>query len=193
MTIRKRCLDHQQNIISHHLMSSVSGVSSTTSPCWPQPNSKYGITQVGNDLLAIGTALQSGTSSDAQTALATFQQSVTTNLQSTATQLFSANSQASTAYQTLVTDINSGNSSGAQQAYSSLFAALQSAQTGQGTQSAHRAHHHHHHRGAESSSTTSSSSSTSSSSTTASSVAANSSSATDSDGDDDGSSLNVTA
>jgi len=161
-------------------MSSIFSVSSTTNPYPVQPFSKNGIQQVGNNLLAIGNALQSDQLSDAQTALATFQQSVTANLHSTATQLFSANNQANSAYQTLVSDINSGNSSGAQQAYSNLLAALQKAPTNQAPQSAHHGHHHHHHHG--SGSSTASVSSTSSTSTTGSSGGIASGSATDDDG-----------
>jgi len=146
--------------------------------------------QIGNSLLAIGTALQSRTSADAQTALANFQQSVTTNTPNSASQLFSANKQASSAYQSLVSAINSGNSEAAQQAYSSLMNALQSSQNTQAPQFAHHGHHHHHHFGAGSGSD---SVSTGSTSPASSSGGATSGSGTDSDGDDDESTLNATA
>src|SRR5579859_7837314 len=98
-------------------MSSISSVSSSTSPYVTQPANRNGFAQIGGDFLAIGSALQSGTLTNAQNALTAFQQSVSSNLQNSATQLFSGNSQTSVAYQNLVSALNSGNSSGAQQAY----------------------------------------------------------------------------
>jgi hypothetical protein len=178
-------------------MSSISSVSSSTSPNVTQPANRNPFAQIGSDFLAIGSALQSGTLTDAQNALATFQQSVSNNLQNTATQLFSGNSQASTAYQNLVNALNSGDSSGAQQAYSNLLATLKNSSSTQATSSAHHGHHHHHH-GEGSSTSSASASSTSSTGTsqgTASSFVGgtNSGSATDRDGDNDESSLNAMA
>lgn len=178
-------------------MSSISSVSSSTSPNVTQPANRNPFAQIGSDFLAIGSALQSGTLTDAQNALATFQQSVSTNLQNTAAQLFSGNSQASSAYQNLVNALNSGNSSGAQQAYSNLLGAMQSSPSTQATSSAHHGRHHHHH-GAGSSTTSASASSTSSTGTSqgagsSSTGGTNSGSATDRDGDNDESSLNAMA
>ena len=178
-------------------MSSISSVSSSASPNVIPPANRNPFAQIGSDFLAIGSALQSGTLTDAQNALAAFQQSVSNNLQNTAAQLFSGNSQASTAYQNLVSDLNSGNSSGAQQAYSSLLAAMKSSSSTQATSSAHHGHHHHHHGAGSSTSSASvgSTSSTGASQGTASSFigGTNSGSATDRDGDNDESSLNAMA
>jgi hypothetical protein len=177
-------------------MSSISSVSSTTSANPYQPASQTSYSKIASDFLAIGSALQSGTVTDAQTALANFQQTVSTNLSNSAAQLFSGNSQASSAYQTLVTDLGSGNTTGAQQAYSSLLASLQGSGSGQNASSVQHGHHHHHHHSGEGSSVTSASgSSTSSSSTSGTSASSSqtSTTATDSDGDNDGSSLNAVA
>ena len=180
-------------------MSSVSSVSSSANPYQTQSSSQGVYAQIGKDFLAIGSALQSGSLSDAQNALATFQQSVSTNLQNSASQLFSANDQASSAFQSLVSALNSGDSAGALKAYSNLQAALQNSQTTQAPQSASRGHHHHHHGGGSSAESSSSSTNPNSSSGGLSVVNSSSTSRTnsgptaDSDGDNDGSSLNTTA
>lgn len=135
-------------------MSSISSVSSATNPYLPPNQNGYG--QFGQDFNAIGSALQSGDLSTAQSALATFQQDLQGNSQTPASQPFGKNSQANTAYQSLVSALQSGNLSDAQKAFGSLQTDLKAA---------HKGHHHHHHASSVASSTTPATSTTASSAT----------------------------
>jgi outer membrane protein assembly factor BamD (BamD/ComL family) len=147
-------------------MSSISSVNSTTNPN-QTTNQQSGYTQIAQNFQAIGSALQSGDLSSAQSALAAFQQALQGNSQSnsqtSSSQPFGKNSQANKDYQNLTSALQSGNLSTAQKAYASLQNDLKSAQS---TKSAHKGHHHHHAASATSataSSTTPTTSSTSSS------------------------------
>jgi DNA-binding FadR family transcriptional regulator len=117
-------------------MSSVASVSSSTNP---YQTSQSNFAQFMQDFKAIGSALQSGNLSSAQSALAAFQKDLQGNSQSstssTTNQPFGKNSQANTDYQSLVTALQSGDTAGAQKAFTSLQSDLK---TG------HKGHHHHH-------------------------------------------------
>jgi hypothetical protein len=138
-------------------MSSISSLSSVTSPF--QTASQSGSDQFIKDFKALGSALDSGNLSAAQTALATFQQdlqgdSPNSATQSSSNQPFGKNSAANKDYQTLVSALQSGDTSGAQKAFASLQADLKGTQGVQGVKGHH--HHHHHHSSATEDSTTSS-------------------------------------
>jgi predicted RNA methylase len=126
-------------------MSSISSASSTTNPY--QATNLNAFTQFVNDFNAIGSALQSGNLSDAQSALATFQQDLPGNSQTSTNPPFGNNSQANTDYQSLVSALKSGNLSDAQKAYASLQNDLQGTEAG-------KSHRHHHHHGSSDSDTT---------------------------------------
>jgi hypothetical protein len=134
-------------------------------------NSLYATTQPSTqsqllqNLNSLNTALQSGDTSSAQSALTTLQQTVAGNSPTTSTsQPFGSNTAANTDYNNLVSNVGSGNLSAAQADLSKLQADLK----------AHHGHGGHHAHGAPPPSTTSST--------------------TDSDGDGDGSGqfVNVT-
>lgn len=116
-------------------MSSISSASSTTNPY--QATNLNAFTQFVNDFNAIGSALQSGNLSDAQSALATFQQDLPGNSQTSTNPPFGNNSQANADYQSLVSALKSGNLADAQQAYASLQNDLQGTEAG-------KSHRHHH-------------------------------------------------
>lgn len=125
-------------------MNSISSINSATSSSRTAAHQRFA--QVAKNFHAIGTALQAGDVSSAQSALKSFQQAVQTNSQSSSQQTatnqpFGKNSQANGDYQTLTTALQSGNLSTAQQAFTSLQTDLKSAQS---TQSAQKGHHHHH-------------------------------------------------
>ena len=143
-------------------MSSISSTSSATNSY--QATNLNAFTQFVNDFNAIGSALQSGDLSEAQSALATFQQDLPGNSQSSTNQPFGNNTQANTDYQNLVSSLKSGNLPDAQKAYANLQNDLQ------GTGKSHR--HHHHHGSGESgdNQTTDSTAATSSSSDAADSI-----------------------
>lgn len=173
-------------------MSSISSVTSATNLY--QPSNDFA--KRFQDFKALGTALQSGDLSSAQSALANFQQTVSGNASTSTTaasQPFGKNSQANSDFQTLTSALQSGDMTGAQQAFTSLQSDLKAA---------HKGHHHHHDQDGGSTSAPSASSSASGTSSLTSafgSIAALTSSSalanqtTDSDGDHDGSGLNVTA
>jgi hypothetical protein len=117
-------------------MSSISSLSSATNPY--QATNLNAFTQFVNDFNAIGSALQSGNLSDAQSALATFQQDLPGNSQTPNNQPFGNNTQANTDYQSLVGALKSGNLSEAKTAYAGLQNDLQGTDTG-------KTHRHHHH------------------------------------------------
>lgn len=144
-------------------MSSISSVSSTTNPYAYQTTSQNSFSQIAQDFQAVGSALQSGDLSAAQSALTTFQQALqgsSSQSSNTNSQPFGKNSSANTDFQNLTSALQSGNLSGAQKAFASLQTDLKSAQ------SAHKGHHHHHHGASEASSAESSSSTPASSATT---------------------------
>jgi len=118
-------------------MTTISSVSATANPYQSVPQNSFG--EILKDFKAIGSALQAGDPSSAQSALATFQQVLQGNGQTQASQPFGQNSQANTDYQSLVSSIQSGDLSGAQKAFSSLQTDLKSI---------HKGHHHHHARSA---------------------------------------------
>lgn len=155
-------------------MSSISDVTSTTNSY--ETTNQSSLAQFIQDLNSIGTALQSGNVSAAQTALTTFQQDFTDNSQTSANQPFGRNSQANKDYQSMVSALNSGDVSDAQKAFANLQNDLKAV---------HKGHHHHHGPGL-----TSTTSTTTPTTTTDSAIT---SATSDSDADNHGSSLNVTA
>jgi len=177
-------------------MSAISSVSSTSNPY--QTTAQNGFAQIVQDFNNIGSALQSGNVSAAQTALSAFQQDLPGNSQTASSQPFGQNSQANTDYQSLTSALQSGNLSSAQKAFANLQKDLQSAQTS--TKSGHRGHHHHGSGGGSAASlinslTTSSSTSPATSSTAAATPANSSgtSSTTDNGDNNDGGLLNALA
>lgn len=144
-------------------MSAISRVSSTPNPY--QTTNQNGFAQFIQDFNAVGSALQSGDVSGAQSALATFSQDLPANSTTSSTHPFGKNSQADTDYQNLTTALQSGNLSAAQQAFASLQKDLQRAGT------SGKAHHHHHH-GSDDSQTTPSATTTASTSSSSSAAAA---------------------
>jgi hypothetical protein len=82
-------------------------------------------TQFVNDFNAIGSALQSGHLSDAQSALAAFQQDLPGDSQSATHQPFGNDTQANADYQDLAGALHSGSLAGARQAYANLQNDLQ--------------------------------------------------------------------
>ena len=103
-----------------------------------------GANPVVQDFNAIGSALQSGNLSNAQSALSTFQKVLQNSSPTSPNQPFGKNTQANMDYQSLTSDLQSGNLSGAQKAFSSLQKDLTPTQSTQSSQSAHKGHHHHH-------------------------------------------------
>lgn len=149
-------------------MSAISSLSPSTNSY--ATSSQNDVAQFIQDFNAVGSALQSGSVSDAQSALATLQQNLPGNSTASASQPFGRNSAANTDYQNLTSALQSSNLSGAQQAFASLQKDLQGTGKGHG--------HHHHHHGSGSAPATSSTSTatttpaTSTNSTTASSTIA---------------------
>lgn len=135
-------------------MSNVSSVSSTTNAYQTTNQNNFG--QSIQDFKAIGSALQSGDLSTAQSALATFQQDLQGNSQTSANQPFGNNTQANTDYKSLTSALQSGDLSTAQKAFSSLQSDLKAAHKG----------HHHHHSSSATASTSSSTTPTASTSST---------------------------
>jgi len=125
-------------------MSAIASVSSTSNPY--QTSNQSGMGQIVQDFNSIGSALQSGNVSDAQTALSSFQQDLQSNPQLSSSQPFGDNSQANTKYQGLVSSLQSGNLSSAQKAFSTLQTYLEAAQTS--SKSTHKGHRHHGSGGA---------------------------------------------
>lgn len=136
-------------------MSSISSVLSSN-PAYQNYNTSN-VQQTVQDFQALGSALQSGDVSSAQSALTTFQQALATatNSQSSSSQPFGKNSQANTDYQSLASALQSGNLTTAQQAFSRLQTDLKPAHTG----------HHHHHGSATSTTATTNTANTAASTT----------------------------
>ena len=133
----------------------VSSIGSTTNPY--QPASANDFNQLFSDFKSIGSDIQSGDLTSAQSALTTFQSDLQSSTgQNPLSQLFSNNSTLNTDLTALQTALQSNDPTGAQNAFKTLTQDMQSAMK---TQGAHR--HHHHHRaendGQNSSSTTASS------------------------------------
>lgn len=139
-------------------MSNISNVASTTNT-YPTANQSSGVSQLIQNFKAIGTALESGDLSTAQTALSSFQKALQGvsqgNSQTSSSQPFGKNSQANSDYQNLTNALQSGDLASAQKAYASLQTDLKSSQS---TQAAHKGHRHHHASAPTSTSTTSSAS-----------------------------------
>jgi hypothetical protein len=166
-------------------MSSIASVPSPTNPF--QTVNQNSVNQFVTDFNAIGSALQSGDISSAQSALATFQQDLPANSLTSANQPFGSNAKANTDYQSLVSALKSGDVSNAQKAFTNLQTDLKAT---------HKGHHHHHHGSGVTADTIPPSATTSSSAakrptSSANTIATNP--VVDSDGDNDGSGLNVTA
>lgn len=120
---------------------------SSVSPPNRQSTNQIDYTQIAQNFAAIGTALQSGSLSSAQSALAAFQQSLPGSSQGSNSQPFGKNSQANSDYQNMVSALQSGNLSSAQQSYNSLKSDLNAA---------HGHRHHHRSSGAASANTSTS-------------------------------------
>ncbi|HZL42464.1 MAG TPA: hypothetical protein VFD66_04215 [Verrucomicrobiae bacterium] len=121
---------------------SVSGVSSATNSYLKQIQSQW--QQQMQDIKTLGSALQSGNLTRAQNAFAAWGQDLQPNTAATTdtTQQnapFGANSQANSDFAALSTALQSGDISGAKQAFASLQKDLQTAGS---------VHGHHHHHGA---------------------------------------------
>ncbi|HEX4349256.1 MAG TPA: hypothetical protein VH251_02655 [Verrucomicrobiae bacterium] len=125
-------------------MSSILGVSSVSSAVNPYltglstaMQANFG--QTIKDFQSISAALQSGSLTTAQTALASLQKDFQASMQSGATQpsgttagsqLFGTNTQANTDFQTLTNSLKSGDLTGAQKAFTSLQTDLKAGLTG---------------------------------------------------------------
>ena len=138
-------------------MSSISSLTSSSlySPyLTTNPNNPSQLLQNRN---ALGTAIQSGSTSSAQSALSTVQQTLSSNPASSTSQPFGNNTTANADYTTLVNDVQSGNLTDAQNALTKLQSDLKSG---------HGHGHHHHGGGAPPPQTSDTTDSTSSSFTT---------------------------
>jgi hypothetical protein len=114
-------------------MSDLSSVSSTSDPYRSTSQTDFG--QTIQDFNALGSALQSGSLSTAQSALSSFQNDLQSNSQTSTSKPFGSNSKANADYQSLASALQTGNVSAAQQAFTNLQTDLKSA------------HKTHHHRG----------------------------------------------
>jgi type VI protein secretion system component VasK len=137
----------------------VSSVGSNTSAYQTSSTNSFG--QLFNDFKGIGSDIQSGDLSSAQSALTAFQSDLqSSNGKNPISQLFSNNSTLGNDLTALQTALQSNDPTAAQNAFKTLTQDMQSAMK---TQGAHRHHHHHH---AQSSSDTTTSSGTGTDSTT---------------------------
>jgi hypothetical protein len=164
-------------------MSNISSITGTTYP-YQSINQPSLFLQ---SLQSVGSSLQTGDLSSAQSAFSIFQQNLQANSTSAAQQPFGGNSQANSAFQNLSSALQSNDLSSAQKSFADLQTSLSSV---------HKGHHHHGSKSTEattSPSTTNPTTSTTSTTSTKSTGGANASSATDDDGDHDGSVLDVTA
>ena len=118
----------------------VSSVSSTTNQY--QNTVQDGFTQAFQDFKGIGTALQSGNLTSAQSALTTFQQDLQNSSQTSQknplSQLFSNNNTLNNDLTALQTALKSNDAAGAQTAFKTLTQDMQSSMKTQ------KGHHHHH-------------------------------------------------
>jgi len=99
--------------------------------------SQNGFGQFIQSLNALGTALQSGNPSSAQSALSTLQQNLPSSSQTSSSQPFGNNTQANSDYASLVSNVQSGNTTAAQSDLAKLQSDLK----------AGHGHGHHHHGG----------------------------------------------
>jgi hypothetical protein len=99
-------------------MSSISRVSSAAN--LQQAINSNASSPLMKSLQAVSSALQSGNVADAHSALAKFQKQLQGNSQTSTSQPFGNNSQANSAYQSLVSSVQSGNLWTAQQSLASL-------------------------------------------------------------------------
>ncbi len=166
-------------------MSSVPNINSAINSA--QTANQNGFAQIAKSFQSIGTALQSGDVTSAQTALTAFQKALQgasgASAQTTSTQPFGKDTKANTDYQSLTSALQSGNLSTAQKAYSSLqndLTSAASAASATGAKSAHRGHHHHRSSGA--TDTTDSTTATTDTSSTSPTASASTSSGVASDG-----------
>jgi hypothetical protein len=137
----------------------ISNVGSTT-PAY-QASSTNSFDQLFNDFKGIGSDIQSGDLSSAQSALTTFESDLkNSNGKNPMSQLFSNNSTLGNDLSALQTALQSNDPTAAQNAFKTLTQDMQSAMKTQG------AHGHHHHHHAKSASATTTSSDTSTDSTT---------------------------
>ena len=126
-----------------------------------QTSATDGFNQLFSDFKNIGSSIQSGDLTSAQSALTTFESDLQNNTgKNPLSQLFSNNSTLSNDLAALQTALKSNDTTGAQSAFKTLIQDMQSAMK---TQGPHRRHHHHHHRVDNDSKTSSSTSSTDSS------------------------------
>jgi hypothetical protein len=171
-------------------MSSISGITSTPYQNQSQSQSLNGYGQAFQNFKAIGSALQSGDLSTAQTALTSFQQALSgsqpasSSSQTSSTKPFGSNNQANNDFQNLTTALKSSDLASAQKAFTSLQNDLKSTQSTKSTQATRKGHHHHH--------STATDSTTASTTSSSSSAASNTNSSTNQPPSTD-SSLNVTA
>jgi len=143
-------------------VSNVSSVTNTT----PAANASW-YQQQFQDFKALASALQSGDLSGAQSAFSSWQsdlQSIApSNAQSQVQdQPFGSNTKANSDFQALSSALQSGDISGAKQAFANLKKDVQSAN---GAKGAHRGHHHHRVKPQNDGDSTQSSTSTSTSTT----------------------------
>jgi len=118
----------------------ISSINSTTNAY--QISAQNTFNQSFNDFKSIGSAVQSGNLTSAQSALTAFQNDLQSNSgQNPLSQLFSNNSKLSNDLTTLQTALKSNDTSGAQSAFKTLASDMQSAMK---TQAPHG--HRHHHR-----------------------------------------------
>jgi type VI protein secretion system component VasK len=118
----------------------VSSIGSTTNAY--QVTSANSFNQLFNDFKSIGSDIQSGDLTSAQSALAAFQNDLQNNTgQNPLSQLFSNNSTLNNDLQNLQTALQSNDPTSAQTAFKTLIQDMQGAMQ---TSGAHR--HHHHHR-----------------------------------------------
>jgi len=117
----------------------ISNVGSTT-PAY-QAASTNSFSQLFNDFKSIGSDIQSGELSSAQSALTTFQSDLqSSNGKDPMSRLFSNNSTLGNDLTALQTALKSNDPTAAQNAFKTLTQDMQSALK---TQGAHRHHHHH--------------------------------------------------
>jgi len=104
-------------------MSSITGVSSVAAAANPfliNALHNNNVPQGIKDFQAIGTAIQSGNLTVAQSALTLFQRDLQTGTQTATTQPFGTNTQANADFQTLTLALKTGDLAGAQKAFTTL-------------------------------------------------------------------------
>jgi hypothetical protein len=149
--------ENRQKLVKNLKYMNVSSVSSATNPY--QASSTDGFNQLFSDFKGIGSSIQSGNLTSAQTALTSFENDLQSSTGTNPlTKLFSNNSTLSTDLTNLQNALKSNDPSGAQSAFKTLTQDMQTAMKTQGT----KRHHHHHHADNDASSSSTSSNSTNS-------------------------------